>query len=214
MPACQCDSFPWSLVLCWLCSCFPLRSGTPDDGRPRYGLCSFSCHSSIDPSAPIVLRNVCVSLTCAGLKLPIWAAVVSLIFLTFSLYFSLYSGSSVSWVCTLLNSHGISFHKFSLFNYSHLRYLLCCNGGSSSKGRIALRRFGCNIWLWKIASRLFKLILIQTLFCNACWEHLHRCFIHSTDILSFVWILSWCIRAGVDFFFLVLPHNSDFHFLL
>lgn len=34
-------SFPWSLVLCWLCSCFPLRSGTPDDGRPRYELCSF-----------------------------------------------------------------------------------------------------------------------------------------------------------------------------
>ena len=34
-------SFPWSLVLFWLCSCFPLRSGTPDDGRPRYELYSF-----------------------------------------------------------------------------------------------------------------------------------------------------------------------------
>ena len=31
-----------SLVYCWLCSCFPSRSGAPDDGRPRYGLCSFS----------------------------------------------------------------------------------------------------------------------------------------------------------------------------
>lgn len=41
---CQCDNttFPCSLVHCWLCSCFPSRSGAPDDGRPRYGLCSFS----------------------------------------------------------------------------------------------------------------------------------------------------------------------------
>lgn len=41
---CHCDNpaFPCSLVYCWLCSCFPSRSGAPDDGRPRYGLCSFS----------------------------------------------------------------------------------------------------------------------------------------------------------------------------
>lgn len=40
MPACQCDqkkTFPWSRSLCWLCSCLPLRSCAPDDGRPRYG---------------------------------------------------------------------------------------------------------------------------------------------------------------------------------
>lgn len=39
MPVCQCDkkSFPWSRSLCWLCSCLPLRSCAPDDGRPRYG---------------------------------------------------------------------------------------------------------------------------------------------------------------------------------
>lgn len=46
---CHCDSpaFPCSLVYCWLCSCFPSRSGAPDDGRPRYGLCSFSTLLSV-----------------------------------------------------------------------------------------------------------------------------------------------------------------------
>lgn len=34
-------TFLQSLVLFWLCSCFPSRSGTLDDGRPRYDLCSF-----------------------------------------------------------------------------------------------------------------------------------------------------------------------------
>lgn len=38
---------PCSLVYCWLCSCFPSRSGAPDDGRPRYGLCSFSTLLSV-----------------------------------------------------------------------------------------------------------------------------------------------------------------------
>lgn len=38
---------PCSLVYCWLCSCFPSRSGAPDDGRPRYGLCSFSTPLSV-----------------------------------------------------------------------------------------------------------------------------------------------------------------------
>lgn len=40
-------AFPCSLVYCWLCSCFPSRSGAPDDGRPRYGLCSFSTLLSV-----------------------------------------------------------------------------------------------------------------------------------------------------------------------
>ncbi len=31
------NTFPWSRSLCWLCSCLPLRSCAPDDGRPRYG---------------------------------------------------------------------------------------------------------------------------------------------------------------------------------
>lgn len=46
---CHRDSpaFPCSLVDCWLCSCFPSRSGAPDDGRPRYGLCSFSTLLSV-----------------------------------------------------------------------------------------------------------------------------------------------------------------------
>lgn len=89
MPACRCrTAFPWSLVLCWLCSCFPLRSGTPDDGRPRYELCSFYPSFLHCPSLlPIVLRKrVCVQYVCAyitlvrrsGLKLRIWA-VISLI---------------------------------------------------------------------------------------------------------------------------------------
>lgn len=39
---CHCDdTFPHALVLFWLCSYFPSRSGTPDDGRPRYGFHSF-----------------------------------------------------------------------------------------------------------------------------------------------------------------------------
>lgn len=31
----------WSRSLCWLCSCLPLRSCAPDDGRPRYEFYSF-----------------------------------------------------------------------------------------------------------------------------------------------------------------------------
>lgn len=39
---CDNTTFPCTLIHCWLCSCFPLRSGALDDGRPRYGFCSFS----------------------------------------------------------------------------------------------------------------------------------------------------------------------------
>lgn len=40
------------LSLCWLCSCFPLRSGALDDGRPRYGSGSFSTLAAIIPPPP------------------------------------------------------------------------------------------------------------------------------------------------------------------
>lgn len=44
---------PHDPLLCWLCSCLPLRSGTPDDWRPRYGLLlpHFLLSSAI-PSSP------------------------------------------------------------------------------------------------------------------------------------------------------------------
>lgn len=44
---------PHNPLLCWLCSCLPLRSGTPDDWRPRYGLLlpHFLLSSAI-PSSP------------------------------------------------------------------------------------------------------------------------------------------------------------------
>lgn len=51
--------FPCSLVYCWLCSCFPSRSGAPDDGRPRYGLCSFSTLLSVFSCSVAALNHHC-----------------------------------------------------------------------------------------------------------------------------------------------------------
>ena len=66
-------SFPWSLVLCWLCSRFPLRSGTPDDGRPRYELRSFipsHFHCPPPPQLPLCLKMcVCASYSRGMLRL-------------------------------------------------------------------------------------------------------------------------------------------------
>lgn len=45
---------PHDPLLCWLCSCLPSRSGTPDDWRPRYGLLLLHfLLSSAMPSSPI-----------------------------------------------------------------------------------------------------------------------------------------------------------------
>lgn len=77
---CHCDNpaFPCSRVDCWLCSCFPSRSGAPDDGRPRYGLCSFSTLLSVSScfvaaSAPSLQRmGQCLQIIWLQIKHILW----------------------------------------------------------------------------------------------------------------------------------------------
>lgn len=88
---CHCDNpaFPCSLVYCWLCSCFPSRSGAPDDGRPRYGLCSFSTllsvfSCSVAAFKPSLQRmGKCLQIIWLQIKYIIFVHIFSCVFLPF-----------------------------------------------------------------------------------------------------------------------------------
>lgn len=96
--SCDNPAFPCSLVYCWLCSCFPSRSGAPDDGRPRYGLCSFS---TLLPVCPCFVAAFTPSLPRMGTCLQIsWLQIKYILLFTFfsRVLFSLYVGL----ICGLL----------------------------------------------------------------------------------------------------------------
>lgn len=172
-------SFPWSLVLFWLCSCFPLRSGTPDDGRPRYELHSFF---PVIPPLSLLLplcSTMCVSNSCAMLRLeasemgchltafewPSWVLVSQWFFFCmtpFQAHLVFYS--PICWVAVSFIS------TFSCLLIIHIYctfwcFMMC----TSSKGIFAVKLLGSNAWWWKIAYWIFKLILISPHCCNACY---------------------------------------------
>lgn len=130
-------SFPQSLVLCWLCSCFPLRSGTLDDGRPRYELCSFFPPFLLCPSCfHYALTYMCLwhsgdaqAWSCTDMSclfilndLVDFHSPNDFFFLLFHDSFSFMTSFSSSCGFFLPALLGVSLQ--SLFNYSHLLYIL------------------------------------------------------------------------------------------
>lgn len=127
-------SFPQSLVLCWLCSCFPLRSGTPDDGRPRYEL-------FLLPSTPLLSLLLSFVLF-PGLKIPRY--MLPFYFHWPSCFLFSYFNSFVFLFMT--SFWGLIFHSHAAVCASPLTFIIatiCHHSSFSHTASLDLSMLGC-----------------------------------------------------------------------
>lgn len=162
-------AFPCSLVYCWLCSCFPSRSGAPDDGRPRYGLCSSSTLFSVFSCSVAAFKPSLQSMSwCLEVM---WLQMKSMAF-----FFHIFWG----FICFLLV--GCWFAPVTLVSLHPLHYNICkwirhrnCDWNlhlEEYKGRLCAvkesqEQSGANVW-----KHQSKLLQQDSIFhpCMAVWD--------------------------------------------